>query len=94
MELDLDYFLTGSFDSKVRIWSVRNKRVVQWTQAQARVSSARFRPDGIMVVAGLMKQEEVNLFAIVCFCITNSRPSLLDDLSTQQPGWRIELARE
>ena len=47
-------FLTGCFDSKIRVWDVETGKVTQWTQVQNIITSACFRPDGTMVVAGLI----------------------------------------
>ena len=47
------YFLSGGFDKKLRIWSIPDGRVKEWAQAPEMVTSARFTPNGLMVVAGL-----------------------------------------
>jgi len=47
------YFLSGGFDKKLRIWSIPDGRVKEWAQAPAMITSAKFTPNGLMVVAGL-----------------------------------------
>ena len=47
------YFLSGGFDKKLRIWSIPDGRVKEWSQAPEMVTSAKFTPNGLMVVAGL-----------------------------------------
>lgn len=47
-------FVSGCFDSKVRIWDIESGSVVQWKQVQNRVTSCCFRPDGNIVCVGLM----------------------------------------
>ena len=57
-------FVSGSFDSKVRIWDIESGNVTEWKQVQNRVTSCCFRPDGNMVCAGLMN-------GVVVFLHTN-----------------------
>ena len=47
-------FLTGCFDCKLRVWDVESGKVQQWTQVQNIVTAACFRPDGALVVVGLI----------------------------------------
>lgn len=44
--LDDDYFISGSLDSKVRLWSIPNRSVVDWTDLYEMVTAVSFSPDG------------------------------------------------
>ena len=47
-------FLTGCFDCKIRVWDVESGKVQQWTQVQNIVTATCFRPDGDLIVVGLI----------------------------------------
>jgi WD40 repeat protein len=49
------YFVSGGFDSKLRLWSIANGRVKAYAQCPDIITSAKFTPDTFMVAAGLMK---------------------------------------
>lgn len=49
------YFVSGSFDRKVRVWDTPTGRVTEWAQAPDRISSVTFTPDEEYVVAGLFR---------------------------------------
>jgi len=40
------YFISGSLDAKVRIWSIPDRQVVDWTDLHEMVTSACYTPDG------------------------------------------------
>lgn len=44
--VDDDYFLSGSLDAKIRIWSVPNRQVVDWMDVHEMVTAACYTPDG------------------------------------------------
>ncbi|GAB4833795.1 hypothetical protein Ancab_032044 [Ancistrocladus abbreviatus] len=44
--MDDDYFISGSLDAKVRIWSVPGRKVVDWTDLHEMVTAACYTPDG------------------------------------------------
>lgn len=44
--VDNNYFISGSIDGKVRIWSVHDCQVVDWTDAREIVTAVSYRPDG------------------------------------------------
>jgi WD40 repeat protein len=44
--LDDRYFLSGSLDDKVRIWSIPDHHVVDWSDLQEMVTAASYTPDG------------------------------------------------
>eukprot|EP00979_Chaetoceros_neogracilis_P010041 scaffold2355_cov267-Chaetoceros_neogracile.AAC.15 len=48
------YFLTGGFDKKLRIWDIPNGRVSIFAPVPAVITTARYRPDGKSVAAGLL----------------------------------------
>ena len=52
---DDQYFLSGGFDKKIRIWSIKSGRVKEWAQTPDFITAARYSPDGKLVVAGLIK---------------------------------------
>ena len=44
--VDERYFISGSLDSKVRIWSIPDRQVVDWTDLHEMVTAACYTPDG------------------------------------------------
>ena len=44
--IDENYFVSGSIDGKVRIWEIRERRVVDWTGIRDIVTALCYRPDG------------------------------------------------
>ncbi|KAI3474090.1 hypothetical protein Pfo_028878 [Paulownia fortunei] len=44
--VDEDYFISGSLDAKVRIWSIPDRQVVDWTDVHEMVTAACYAPDG------------------------------------------------
>ncbi|CAK9174482.1 unnamed protein product [Ilex paraguariensis] len=44
--VDDDYFISGSLDGKVRIWSIPDRQVVDWTDLHEMVTAACYTPDG------------------------------------------------
>ncbi|GMH30079.1 hypothetical protein Nepgr_031922 [Nepenthes gracilis] len=44
--IDDNYFISGSLDAKVRIWSIPGQRVVGWTDLHEMVTAACYLPDG------------------------------------------------
>jgi WD40 repeat protein len=47
------FFVSGSFDKKLRIWNIPEHRVVEWAQTANIITAATFNPAGTMAVAGL-----------------------------------------
>jgi WD40 repeat protein len=47
------YFVSGSFDRKLRIWNIPDHCVVEWAQTANIITAATFSPNGKMAVAGL-----------------------------------------
>lgn len=41
-----DYFISGSIDGKIRIWTVTGAQVVDWTEVKDIVTAVSYRPDG------------------------------------------------
>ena len=44
--MDDGYFISGSLDCKVRIWSVPDRQVVDWSDVSDMVTAACYTPDG------------------------------------------------
>lgn len=44
--MDENYFISGSIDGKVRIWTIANCHVVDWTDIRDIVTAVCYRPDG------------------------------------------------
>ncbi|KAL5994527.1 hypothetical protein ACLOJK_024580 [Asimina triloba] len=44
--VDDDYFISGSLDAKVRIWSIPDRKVVDWNDLHEMVTAACYTPDG------------------------------------------------
>ena len=49
------YFLSGSLDGKLRLWSIPDHRVVDWVDIGEMVTAAAFNSDGSTCVAGSYK---------------------------------------
>ena len=47
-----NYFVTGAFDRRVRVWSLDSGRVVLWTAVRTMVSAIAFTPDAQQVAVG------------------------------------------
>lgn len=44
--VDDRYFISGSLDEKVRIWSIPDRQVVDWTDLHEIITAACYTPDG------------------------------------------------
>lgn len=44
--VDDNYFISGSLDAKVRIWSIPDRQVVDWNDLHEMVTAACYTPDG------------------------------------------------
>lgn len=44
--IDDRYFISGSIDAKVRIWSIPERQVVDWSDLHEMVTAASYTPDG------------------------------------------------
>ncbi|CAK9212794.1 unnamed protein product [Sphagnum troendelagicum] len=53
--VDEHYFLSGAFDDKVRIWSIPDHHVVDWTDLGERVTALCYTPDGKRAIVGSYK---------------------------------------
>ncbi|KAK7405217.1 hypothetical protein VNO78_06416 [Psophocarpus tetragonolobus] len=50
--VDDRYFISGSLDAKVRIWSIPDRQVVDWTDLREMVTAACYMPDGQGALVG------------------------------------------
>ena len=48
------FFLAGSLDSKLRLWSIPDKNVAYWAQVPDMVTAVAFTPDGKTALAGCL----------------------------------------
>ncbi|KAK5060025.1 hypothetical protein LTR84_009909 [Exophiala bonariae] len=48
------FFLAGSLDSKLRLWSIPDKSVAYWAQVPDMVTAVAFTPDGKTAIAGCL----------------------------------------
>ncbi|KAL2495901.1 Transducin/WD40 repeat-like superfamily protein [Forsythia ovata] len=53
--LDDRYFISGSLDAKVRIWSIPDRQVVDWNDLHEMVTAACYTPDGQGALVGSYK---------------------------------------
>ncbi|XP_061361474.1 uncharacterized protein LOC133305313 [Gastrolobium bilobum] len=53
--VDDRYFISGSLDAKVRIWSIPDRQVVDWTDLHEMVTAACYTPDGQGALVGSYK---------------------------------------
>ncbi|KAL4591341.1 hypothetical protein LXL04_004299 [Taraxacum kok-saghyz] len=53
--VDERYFISGSLDSKVRIWSIPDHHVVDWNDMKEMVTAASYTPDGQAAIVGSYK---------------------------------------
>ena len=44
--VDDRFFISGSLDAKVRLWSIPDRQVVDWTDLNEMVTAASYTPDG------------------------------------------------
>ena len=44
--VDENYFISGSIDGKVRIWTIPGYEVVDWTDIKEIVTAVCYQPDG------------------------------------------------
>ena len=49
------FFLAGSLDSKLRLWSIPDKSIAFWSQLPDLITAVAFSPDGKIAVAGCLK---------------------------------------
>ncbi|KAL6641789.1 hypothetical protein ACP70R_019970 [Stipagrostis hirtigluma subsp. patula] len=50
--VDDRYFISGSLDAKVRLWSIPDRQVVDWTDLNEMVTAASYTPDGQGAIIG------------------------------------------
>ncbi|KAL6905522.1 hypothetical protein ACP4OV_003123 [Aristida adscensionis] len=50
--VDDRYFISGSLDAKVRLWSIPDRQVVDWTDLNEMVTAASYTPDGQGAIVG------------------------------------------
>ena len=48
------FFLAGSLDSKLRLWSIPDKSVAYWSQTPDLITAVAFAPDGKIAIAGCL----------------------------------------
>ncbi|KAG6421331.1 hypothetical protein SASPL_117882 [Salvia splendens] len=53
--VDDRYFISGSLDAKVRIWSIPDRKVVDWNDLHEMVTAACYTPDGQGALVGSYK---------------------------------------
>ncbi|KAL3636864.1 hypothetical protein CASFOL_019163 [Castilleja foliolosa] len=53
--VDDRYFISGSLDSKVRIWNIPDRKVVDWSDLHEMVTAACYTPDGQGALVGSYK---------------------------------------
>jgi WD40 repeat protein len=44
--VDENYFISGSIDGKVRIWGIREERVIDWADIRDVISAISYQQDG------------------------------------------------
>ncbi|XP_073057007.1 uncharacterized protein [Primulina eburnea] len=53
--VDGRYFISGSLDAKVHIWSIPDRQVVDWSDLHEMVTAACYTPDGQGALVGSYK---------------------------------------
>ncbi|TYJ50911.1 hypothetical protein E1A91_A01G242100v1 [Gossypium mustelinum] len=53
--MDDDHFISGSLDTKVRIWNIPKRQVVDWTDINEMVTAVCYTPDGQGAIIGTHK---------------------------------------
>jgi WD40 repeat protein len=49
------YFISGSLDKKVRIWSIQERKIVDWIDLHEMITAACYTPDGQGALVGSHK---------------------------------------
>jgi WD40 repeat protein len=62
--VDDNYFISGSLDAKVRLWSIPDRHVVDWIDFHEMVTAASYTPDG--------QVHFQHIFQNVLFCVSYS----------------------
>jgi WD repeat-containing protein 44 len=47
--VDSRYFISGSLDEKVRVWSIPDRKIVDWYDLHEMVTAACYTPDGQVI---------------------------------------------
>lgn len=55
--VDDRYFISGSLDAKVRIWSIPERKVVDWNDLHEMVTAACYTPDGQVGLFAQLERE-------------------------------------
>jgi hypothetical protein len=50
-----EYFVSGSLDMMVRLWSIRGNAIVDYQKTNDIITSLKVAPDGLRLLAGLYK---------------------------------------
>lgn len=58
-------FISGSLDGKLRIWSVPDRQVVDWTDVHEMLTAAAYTPDGQVITTNLLFYLSINFVYIV-----------------------------
>lgn len=92
--VDDGYFISGSLDSKVRIWSVAERQVVDWSDLDDMVTAACYTPDGQVQTPMMSMSNSISApFAIdACLMIVLQRPPLLGHTRGAADSTRQQIA--
>ncbi|VAI15054.1 unnamed protein product [Triticum turgidum subsp. durum] len=73
--VDDRYFISGSLDAKVRLWSIPNRQVVDWTDVKEMVTAASYSPDGQAQIDVQSKKRKSQAKKITGFQYAPGNPS-------------------
>ncbi|MBA0668426.1 hypothetical protein Goklo_001345 [Gossypium klotzschianum] len=75
--VDDKYFISGSLDAKVRIWSIPDRKVVDWNDLHEMVTAACYTPDGqLMKLFNVLKGALVGSYKGSCHLYNTSENKL------------------
>lgn len=63
--MDEDYFISGSLDAKVRIWSIPDRQLIDYTDLHEMVTAACYSPDGQVALYSSSYFSPATLFQLV-----------------------------
>jgi len=88
--VDDRYFISGSLDEKVRIWSIPKREIVDWVDLHEMVTAACYTPDGKGALIGSHKGS-CHLYDtsddMLCYKKKNRSAKQEKEIQTEENHW-------